>query len=499
MRLREIHGEEYNRAAKYERVISLRMNPERDKQTGGLNKQKMRLLVRGDLEPKEWNAGKQTDAPTTNASTVKMMVALADTGEEVEELSIGGISKAFIKSWLYGPEESARYVSLKMHKGAKKRIFELLGSLYGQVDAGLRWYDTLKDYLVTEEGMICSKNEPCLFIHPETRLKFAVHTDDGICRATKQHSEAFWQRLRKRFGLKHQEYVTPTNSPVFCGIRLGMTQEGSNRVYTMDQNIAMGEFIGDAVENGLRPTTSPMPNKTELYSDSTLLPPTEAKWFRSKLMGASWFANMTRVDIVQPVNRAAQFMANPTVGARIALMRILAYLQGQQCFTLCVRRCKENTYEFFVDSDHAGDTPITTRSTTGIILLLNGMPVTWASKKQPMTALSSAVAEIYAFSEAVKHAQFLIWRMQDVGHNIQKPIKILEDNAATIYFQTSTKTNTKIRGIYNLRWTWIRELRDMAKIIAVKVATGDNIADLLTKCQPRAVMEKFIKYMGITH
>ena len=87
--------------------------------------------------------------------------------------------------------------------------------------------------------------------------------------------------------------------------------------------------------------------------------------------------------------------------------------------------------------------------------------------------------------------------MKDIGHRIQEPIKILEDNVATIPFQRSTKTNTKIRGIYNLRWAWIKDLRDMAKTIAVKVATNDNIADLLTKCQPKPVVDKFIRYTRI--
>jgi len=166
---------------------------------------------------------------------------------------------------------------------------------------------------------------------------------------------------------------------------------------------------------------------------------------------------------------------------------------------LCVRRSKTNKYEFYVDSDHAGDTPTTTRSTTGIILMLNGMPVTWVSKKQPATAISSAVAEIYAFSEAVKHAQFLIWRMEDVGHRVDKPIRILEDNAATISFQKSTKTNTKLRGTYNLRWSWVQELKDMAKIIAVKVSTSDNLADMLTKCQQRPLIDKFLTRMNILY
>ena len=120
-----------------------------------------------------------------------------------------------------------------------------------------------------------------------------------------------------------------------------------------------------------------------------------------------------------------------------------------------------------------------------------------------MAAISSAVAEIYAFSEAIKHAQFLIWRMDDVEHKMKRPIKIYEDNKAMISYQKSTKTNSKLRGIYNLRWAWIKELKDMAKIIAVKVATVatiENIADLLTtltKCQQRPVIDRFLEMMNI--
>jgi hypothetical protein len=499
LRLRELSGEEYNRVAKAEKVIPLRMNPEPDRQTNGENKQKMRLLVRGDLEPKEWNRGKSTDAPTANASSVKMILALADQeGGEQENISIGDISKAFIKSWLYGPEEHTRYVSLTMYKGGKKKIFELLGSLYGQVDAGHRWYSTLKAYLEDNEGMKCSKNDPCLFIHPTTKMKFVVHTDDVCYRGLDKHTKPFWNRLREKFGLKHVEYVSTTNSPTYCGIRISMTEEGGKRRYHMDQNTAMKEFLADNIPRGLRPVGSPMPNKSEMTTDSTVLGPADARQYRSQLMGAAWFANMTRIDIAHPVNRLAQFMAKPTEGARKALTRVMAYLQGRPELTLNVCRSRVNTYEFYVDSDHAGDTPTSARSTTGIVLMLNGMPVSWTSKKQPMTALSSTVAEVYAFSEAVKQAQFLIWRMEDVGHLTKLPIQIKEDNQATISFQKATKTTTKLRGIFNLRWHWVQELRDIAKVIAVKVHTDDNLADLLTKCHLKPTLDKFIRRMNIS-
>ena len=56
-----------------------------------------------------------------------------------------------------------------------------------------------------------------------------------------------------------------------------------------------------------------------------------------------------------------------------------------------------------MDSDWAGDKASgNNRSRTGVVILLNGLPVFWRSNKQPETAISSAQAEIYALSEAVR-------------------------------------------------------------------------------------------------
>ena len=62
-RCTEVFGDEYKRVMKEEEVVSLRMNPE-PKKTGG---NKMRLLVKGFMEPSEWDG--KTDSPTAMSST----------------------------------------------------------------------------------------------------------------------------------------------------------------------------------------------------------------------------------------------------------------------------------------------------------------------------------------------------------------------------------------------------------------------------------------------
>ena len=69
-RLDELHGEDYKRVMKEEKVVPLRMNPEPKK--GG--RKKMRLLVKGFLEPASWDD--KTDSPTVMSSTIRQMVAM---------------------------------------------------------------------------------------------------------------------------------------------------------------------------------------------------------------------------------------------------------------------------------------------------------------------------------------------------------------------------------------------------------------------------------------
>ena len=42
-------------------------------------------------------------------------------------------------------------------------------------------------------------------------------------------------------------------------------------------------------------------------------------------------------------------------------------------------------------------------------------------------------------------------------------------------------SKTKLRGIFDMRQGWLKELHDRKRFIAVKVATEDNLADNLTK------------------
>ena len=495
LRMVELHGEERERVLKEEKAPRLRMNPEPKPD----DRLKMRLLVMGHLEPHEWTKDMSLDSPTPAASSVKMMVAMSDEVDDGEELSIGDVATAFLKGDEYSETDRPRYVTYRQYRGSKLRVFRLKGSLYGQRDAPVRWFKTIRDWLVDEKGFDRCKNDVCLFRHPVTKVKLLLWVDDNLMRGARRHTDKLWDDMDAKFGLKHREYLEYGVSRTFIGVSLLKSKLNGQTVYCMDQNAEVRAFLTDTPVVG-SPPKSPMRDRNDLYVNDTPASKQEATWFRSKLMSCSYYACWTRLDIACTVNRLAQKLSAPSVSAVDELKRLLRYLNGRPDFTLVATRPKTSStdeWQFYVDSDLAGEAPRDTTSRTGAIFLLNKMPVHWMSKKQPKTCFSSAASEVFAFSEAVKDARLLLWRAEELGVDVKYPFTMLEDNAATVSYQHSTTPYSKLRGVYNLRDDWVLELKDSKVVQAKKVHTDLNVADLFTKCHEWHKMKKLLSIIGL--
>ena len=124
-----------------------------------------------------------------------------------------------------------------------------------------------------------------------------------------------------------------------------------------------------------------------------------------------------------------------------------------------------------------------TRSISGFIILYNG-PLHWVSRRQKVTARSSAEAEIYATDECVKALLRLQHLVEDMGARhiympTKSPIEVFNDNTACVCWSKSTTTK-------GLRHMTIRENAVRESVldgtVVIKHIAGDfNIADIFTK------------------
>ena len=84
-------------------------------------------------------------------------------------------------------------------------------------------------------------------------------------------------------------------------------------------------------------------------------------------------------------------------------------------------------------------------------------------------------------SEACKDIRLRLWVAEEIGLQPVYPTDVKVDNQAGVYFQNKMNPATKLKGVFDLRQKWVKELQDRRIITAVKIHTDVNLADQLTK------------------
>ena len=109
-------------------------------------------------------------------------------------------------------------------------------------------------------------------------------------------------------------------------------------------------------------------------------------------------------------------------------------------------------------------------------------PIQWQSKRQTVTARSSAEAEIYATDKCVRELIYLRKLLRDLDLDktfIKGPIPIFNDNMACVQW-CKNKTTRSIRHI-QLRDNGVREEVARKNIHIQHIKGSDNVADIFTK------------------
>jgi len=136
----------------------------------------------------------------------------------------------------------------------------------------------------------------------------------------------------------------------------------------------------------------------------------------------------------------------------------------------------------FCDADHSSNIA-DRRSITGIIVMLNGTPYIWKSKRQTSVEASTFGAEICAARIAVEEAIGTINTLKSLGLPIDGPAEIYIDNHAVV--QNTTIPGSSLRKKHlSIAYHIIREAQvaDLVRIFHIR--SEDNPSDILTKSTP---------------
>jgi len=210
-------------------------------------------------------------------------------------------------------------------------------------------------------------------------------------------------------------------------------------------------------------------------------------------------SNCVRVDIATAVGILSRHAATPGPAHVTAAKRVLMYLYRTRSLGITYSRSSpggnapvvyeaakhplddgKNRLQVFTDSDYAADS--SRRSLMGMIIMLNGGPIAWASTLGKTVCTSTAEAEVSAAVVAAKEAAHVKRMLIDLGlMHESTPLTIAEDNAACIAQCEAGLRHVRNAKHYEVRLRFLQQLVVDREIEFKYCPTDDMIADFLTK------------------
>ena len=120
-----------------------------------------------------------------------------------------------------------RYLGYRLYKGANRRVFQVMGPLYGQRDANYRWWESLFARLESQ-GYGKSTHDLRLYTNPRTHMTVAIHVDNIQARGSHRQTELFWGALGQRYPLKEWDVVDYDKPAVYTGYTIGEVKLGGS-------------------------------------------------------------------------------------------------------------------------------------------------------------------------------------------------------------------------------------------------------------------------------
>ncbi|GKA83618.1 hypothetical protein Tco_0805213 [Tanacetum coccineum] len=240
------------------------------------------------------------------------------------------------------------------------------------------------------------------------------------------------------------------------------------------------------------PVDTPMVEQTKLDEDLSGIPVDQTQ-YRS-MIGSLMYLTASRPDLVFAVCMCARYQSKPTKRHLEAVKRVFRYLQGTINMGLWYPKDTAMALTAYADADHAGCQD-TRRSTSGSAQFLGDKLVSWSSKKQTSTSISSTEAEYIAMSGCCAQILWMRSQLSDYGFAYNH-IPLYCDNKSAIALCCNNVQHSRSKHI-DIRHHFIREQVEKGVVELYFVRTEYQLADIFTKALPRERFEFILLRLGM--
>ncbi|MFL5692379.1 MAG: reverse transcriptase domain-containing protein [Ktedonobacteraceae bacterium] len=451
---------------------------------GFLIKFKARICVRGDLQPP---SEKETYAATLAAKSFRILMALAARWDlELKQLDA---VNAFPNSLL----DEEVYIELPDGFKQPRMIGRLLRALYGLRRSPLLWQRLLSTTL-TDLGLKCALEEPCLFVNDWLTVFFFVDDIVYMYRDSDQHrATEFCAQLTGKFKMRDLGDLR-----WFLGIRIVRDRERRRIWLSQDsyiENIA-ARFNLDQLHGS--PST---PIITEpLIPNDEIADQAFTHLYQRKIGSIIYAAVITRPDVARTAAVLSTFLTNPSTVHMATANRCIQYLYGTRHLGILYDGELSDGRELAVYTDASfADDPRDRKSSQGHLITLFGGPIAWKSGKQDTITTSSTEAELLALTAVAKEAIATLRLFGGIRFELDDKLNIWCDNLQTIRLVNSElpRLRTALRHV-DIHHNWARQEVQKKTFTVNYLETDKMPADGLTKALPKVKFKLFIEQLGLT-
>lgn len=192
----------------------------------------------------------------------------------------------------------------------------------------------------------------------------------------------------------------------------------------------------------------------------------------------------TRPDLAFAITHLSQFSSCPGTVHLSAAKHVLRYLQGTLKKKLFFPRSHDSTIHGYADASWGNN--IDDRKTySGYVFQLGESSISLCSQKQKSVTLSTVEAEYMALSLSTRH---MIWLCRATVELQQNYGAILHaDSKGAIDLSENNKVTQRSKHI-DIHYHFVRD--HVGKDFKLEyIPTSENLADLLTKAQPKPTHE----------
>ena len=345
---------------------------------GKIERHKARLVVKG-YKHKHGIDYEETFAPVARMETVRAVLSIvAQNKWKVYHMDVKS-------TFLNGVLMEEVYVEQPLgyeKKGQEHKVCKLKKALYGLKQAPRAWYSRIDSYLL-ENGFEKCEEEPTLYIKEKDGklLIFVLYVDDLIFTGNDDYLiENFKTVMKDEFEMTDMGLVR-----YFLGIEVEQGEKGIFISQEKYVNQVLERFNMQECKVAITPTV--MGLKLSKNDSSKDFDPSLYK----SIVGSLMYLTTTRPDIMHVVSLISRFMEKPKEAHWQAAKRILRYVKGTKRFGILYTASENSELVGYTDNDWDGSVD-DQKSTSGYVFHMGSGAISWASKKQPIVALSTTEA-----------------------------------------------------------------------------------------------------------